>query len=58
MFDGSFRGPIERLVRPVGMLLRKTGMSPDHITIIGVLVSFGAAWAVGAGALQIGRAHV
>lgn len=54
MFDGSFRGPIERLVRPVGMLLRRTGMSPDHITIIGVLVSFGAAWAVGAGALRGG----
>jgi len=54
MFDGSFRAPIERLVRPVGMLLRRTGMSPDHITIIGVLVSFGAAWAIGAGALRGG----
>ncbi|MEY5058583.1 MAG: hypothetical protein RJA51_330, partial [Actinomycetota bacterium] len=28
MFDGRFRAPIERVVRPVGMLLRKTGMSP------------------------------
>lgn len=54
MFDGSFRAPIERLVRPVGMLLRKTGMSPDHITIVGVLVSFGAAWAIAVGALRGG----
>lgn len=54
MFDGRFRAPIERLVRPVGMLLRRTGMSPDHITLVGVLVSFGAAFAIGAGALQIG----
>ncbi len=54
MFDGRFRAPIERLVRPVGMLLRRTGMSPDHMTIIGVLVSVGAAFAVGAGALRVG----
>ena len=54
MFDGRFRAPIERLVRPVGMLLRRTGMSPDHMTVIGVLVSVGAAFAVGAGALRVG----
>ncbi|MEY4996416.1 MAG: hypothetical protein RLZ67_1141, partial [Actinomycetota bacterium] len=24
MFDGKFRAPIERAVRPVGMLLRRT----------------------------------
>ena len=54
MFDGRFRAPIERVVRPVGMLLRKTGMSPDHMTVIGVLVSVGAAFAIGAGALRGG----
>lgn len=54
MFDGRFRAPIERLVRPVGMLLRRTGMSPDHMTVIGVLVSVGAAFAVGAGVLRVG----
>lgn len=54
MFDGRFRAPIERLVRPVGMVLRRTGMSPDHITLVGVLVSFGAAVAIGAGALRGG----
>lgn len=54
MFDGSFRAPIERLVRPVGMLLRRTGMSPDHMTLLGVLISFGAAWAIGAGQLHVG----
>jgi CDP-diacylglycerol--glycerol-3-phosphate 3-phosphatidyltransferase len=36
------------------MLLRRTGMSPDHMTVIGVLVSVGAAFAVGAGALRVG----
>ncbi|MEY3691395.1 MAG: hypothetical protein RJB57_1051 [Actinomycetota bacterium] len=54
MFDGRFRAPIERVVRPVGMVLRRTGMSPDHITLVGVLVSFAAAVAIGTGALRGG----
>lgn len=54
MFDGRFRAPIERLVRPVGILLRRTGMSPDHMTAIGVLISVGAAFAIGAGTLRVG----
>lgn len=54
MFDGRFRAPIERAVRPVGMLLRRTGMSPDHLTVLGVLVSVAAAYAIGNGALRGG----
>ncbi len=38
MFDGRFRTPIEKAVRPVGMLLRRTGMSPDHLTVLGILL--------------------
>ena len=58
MFDGKFRTPIEKVVRPVGMLLRRTGMSPDHLTLIGVVVSFAAAWAIGAGSLRLGMVLV
>lgn len=54
MFDGRFRTPIERAVRPVGLLLRKTGMSPDHLTILGIVVAVGAAVAIGQGALRGG----
>ena len=54
MFDGRFRAPIEKIVRPVGMLLRRTGMSPDHLTLLGVVVSFAAAWSIGAGQLRVG----
>ncbi len=54
MFDGRFRAPIERAVRPVGMLLRRTGMSPDHLTILGIVVAVGAAFAIGRGALRGG----
>jgi CDP-diacylglycerol--glycerol-3-phosphate 3-phosphatidyltransferase len=58
MFDGKFRAPIDKAVRPVGRLLRKTGLSPDHLTIIGVLVAIGAAWAIAVGSLYLGFALV
>lgn len=54
MFDGRFRAPIERVVRPVGMALRRTGMLPDHLTVLGVVFSVAAAFAIGSGALRGG----
>ena len=54
MFDGRFRAPIERAVRPVGMLLRRTGLSPDHLTVLGIVVAVAAAFAIGQGALRGG----
>lgn len=54
MFDGSFRKPIERAIRPVGQALRKTGLTPDHLTIVGLLIGVGAAVAIGSGRLRLG----
>jgi CDP-diacylglycerol--glycerol-3-phosphate 3-phosphatidyltransferase len=54
MFDGKFRAPIDRAVKPIGNALRKTGLSPDHLTIIGLFVAVGAAVAIGAGHLRLG----
>lgn len=54
MFDGQFRTPVEKAVKPLGNALRKTGLSPDHLTLIGLLVAVGAAVAIGAGKLQLG----
>src|SRR4030095_13093479 len=54
MFDGKFRAPIDKAIRPVGTLLRRTGLSPDHLTILGVLVAIGAAFAIANGALYLG----
>ncbi len=54
MFDGRFRAPIEKAVRPVGQGLRRTGMSPDHLTAIGLLVAAAAAVVIGRGALRGG----
>lgn len=54
MFDGRFRAPIEKAVRPIGSALRRTGMSPDHLTITGLVVAVAAAVAIGLGALRGG----
>lgn len=58
MFDGRFRTPIERLVRPVGLVLRRTGMSPDHLTVLGVLFAVAASVAIARGSLRGGLALV
>jgi CDP-diacylglycerol--glycerol-3-phosphate 3-phosphatidyltransferase len=54
MFDGKFRSSVDRAVKPVGDGLRRTGLSPDHLTILGLLVAVGAAVAIGAGQLRLG----
>jgi CDP-diacylglycerol--glycerol-3-phosphate 3-phosphatidyltransferase len=54
MFDGKFRTPVDRAVKPIGNGLRRTGLSPDHLTIIGAVVSVFAAVAVGAGYPRLG----
>ncbi len=49
MFDGRFRTPVEKAVKPLGNALRRTGLSPDHLTIVGLLVGVGAAVCVANG---------
>jgi CDP-diacylglycerol--glycerol-3-phosphate 3-phosphatidyltransferase len=54
MFDGRFKSEIERYVRPVGESLRRTGLSPDHFTVLGLCVAGAAAVAIGSGKMQLG----
>jgi CDP-diacylglycerol--glycerol-3-phosphate 3-phosphatidyltransferase len=54
MFDGKLRAPVDKAVRPIGALLRRTGLSPDHLTILGVIVAIGAGFAIGTGRLLLG----
>ncbi|MGH9132676.1 MAG: CDP-alcohol phosphatidyltransferase family protein [Ilumatobacteraceae bacterium] len=54
MFDGKFRAPIDKAVKPLGNGLRRTGLTPDHLTVAGLVVGAGAAVAIGAGQLRIG----
>jgi|TARA_R110002110_G_scaffold135325_1_gene319304 CDP-diacylglycerol--glycerol-3-phosphate 3-phosphatidyltransferase len=58
MFDGTFRKPVDRAVKPIGALLRKTRLTPDHLTIVGLLVGIAAAVAIGFGRLWLGLALV
>src|SRR5205085_8071560 len=54
MFDGRFRAPVERAVKPIGDGLRRTGLTPDHLTILGLVLAVAASVAIGAGALRGG----
>jgi len=54
MFDGKFRKPVDAAVRPLGAALRKTKLTPDHLTIIGLLIAVAAAIAIGAGRITTG----
>ena len=54
MFDGRFKTQIERYVRPVGESLRRTGLSPDHFTMLGLCVAAASAVAIGTGKMQLG----
>ncbi len=39
MFDGNLRTGFDRVVAPIGRNLQKAGVSPDVITVIGVLMA-------------------
>jgi len=54
MFDGKFRAPVDAAVKPLGAALRKTKLTPDHLTVVGLVAAAAAAVAVGAGHLRWG----
>lgn len=54
MFDNQFRANAERTLKPVGQQLRRTGITADHLTVLGILMALGAAIAIGNGALRLG----
>lgn len=54
MFDGRFRAPIDKAVKPVGDSLRKTRLTPDHLTIVGLVLAVVAAVTIGWGYLGLG----
>lgn len=56
MLDGRFRRGVDHCVRPFGAALVRTGISPDAITVVGLLLSIPTAFAVATGHLLIGLA--
>lgn len=54
MFDGHFRANAESTLKPVGQQLKRTGITADQLTVLGVLMAVGASVAIGFGALRLG----
>ncbi len=54
MLDGQFRSTVDKTVRPIGQNLKKTGLSADHFTLAGLVLSMFTAVAIGTGHLRIG----
>ena len=54
MFDGHLRSSVDRAVKPLGNSLRRTRISPDHLTVAGLVIAMGAALAIAVGQLALG----
>ncbi|HUW01139.1 MAG TPA: CDP-alcohol phosphatidyltransferase family protein [Acidimicrobiales bacterium] len=54
MFDGRWRSHFEKRLKPVGATIRRTGISADHLTGLGVVMAGAAAVAIANGALRAG----
>jgi len=54
LFDARFRTVVDRVVGPVGRVLQRTGLSPDHLTATGIVMSVPAAVAIASGHLVVG----
>jgi CDP-diacylglycerol--glycerol-3-phosphate 3-phosphatidyltransferase len=54
MFDKRLRPSVEQKLRQVGANLRKSGISADHLTLLGLVMAVGAAIAIANGALRAG----
>ncbi len=54
MFDGSFRKGVDQVTDPVGRSFVRIGISADHLTLFGLVMSVATAIAVGAGELKLG----
>jgi CDP-diacylglycerol--glycerol-3-phosphate 3-phosphatidyltransferase len=54
LFDGRFRASVDKGVGPIGTALKHTGLSPDHLTALGLVMAVPAAIAIGSGRLILG----
>ncbi len=49
MFDGNWRTAVDRALIPIGVSLRRTGISADAVTITGIAMAGAAAYFIGQG---------
>lgn len=53
MFDGRWRSTIEEGLKPIGAGLRRTGISADVVTVVGIIMAGFTAAAIGAGQFRL-----
>ncbi|MGQ0520106.1 MAG: CDP-alcohol phosphatidyltransferase family protein [Actinomycetota bacterium] len=56
MFDGRWRGGVDRVTDPVATTMRRTGLTADHLTALGLVLGVATAVAIGSGRLGLGLA--
>lgn len=54
MLDGPWRASVDRRTAPIGERLRRSGVSANQLTALGLAVAAGAAFAIGTGHLLVG----
>jgi CDP-diacylglycerol--glycerol-3-phosphate 3-phosphatidyltransferase len=54
MLDGQFRSTVDKTVKPIGQNLKRTGLTADHFTIAGLVLSCLAALTIATGHLHVG----
>ncbi len=54
MFDGRFRHGVDKRTGPVAVIVRRTGLSADHLTVLGLVLAAAAAVTIGSGRLLVG----
>ena len=54
MFDGNWRTAVDRGLTPIGVSLRRTGVSADAVTLVGIVMAATAAITIGAGYTRVG----
>jgi len=54
VFDGRFRHGVDKRTGPVAVIVRRTGLSADHLTVLGLVLAVAAAVTIGSGRLLLG----
>ena len=54
MFDGNWRTAVDRGLTPIGVSLRRTGVTADMVTVTGIVMATAASLAIATGFLRVG----
>jgi CDP-diacylglycerol--glycerol-3-phosphate 3-phosphatidyltransferase len=54
MLDGRFRATVDKGVEPIGQGIKRTGLTADHFTIAGLVLSVASCVSIGTGHLRLG----